>query len=179
MYEWNARLGASFHFPIQAVEVALRNRVNLALVAEFGIDWWKDPRFLATMDRERIRDLDTVKARILRKRINLETDQIVAGLSFGFWVGMLQPKYNPVLWGAHLRTAFPHLPPTENRQSLFKVGGEIASFRNKISHHEPLLKINALGRYSDLMKMLRWICPTTADWVKPLCDVPKVVRLKP
>ena len=44
------------------------------------------------------------------------TAQIVAGLSFGFWVGLLQPKYNPDLWSSHLRVAFPHLPATETRE---------------------------------------------------------------
>jgi hypothetical protein len=32
LYVWNAKIGASFHIPIQAAEVALRNRVNHALV---------------------------------------------------------------------------------------------------------------------------------------------------
>jgi hypothetical protein len=179
LYLWNAKLGASFHIPIQAVEVALRNRINHALVAEFGHDWWSDTKFNAAIDRERIRDLDTVKARITRRGNALETDQIVAGLSFGFWVGMLQPRYNPPIWGTHLRTSFVSLPARETRHSLFKLGGDIANFRNRISHHEPLLKIDAMLLYSEIIKMIRWLCPRTALWIKPHCDVPKIVRQKP
>lgn len=179
LYLWNARLGASFHIPIQAVEVALRNRVNHALVAEFGRDWWNDQRFKATIDHDRVRDLDMVKTRINRRGSALETDQIVSGLSFGFWVGMLQPKYNPPIWGTHLRTSFPSLPQNENRNSLFKLGGEIANFRNRISHHEPLLKVDAMRLYGEIMKMMGWLCPMTALWVRPHCDVPKIIRQKP
>ena len=179
LYVRNAKLGASFHIPIQAVEVALRNRVNHALVAEFGPDWWDDTRFNAIIDRERVYDLNTVRSRITRKNLSLETDQIVASLSFGFWVGMLQPKYNPPIWGTHLRTSFPNLPTTESRDSLFASGGKITNFRNRISHHEPLLKANAMGIYSDIMKVLGWLCPDTTTWIRPHCEVPKIVRMKP
>jgi len=36
LYLWNAQLGAAFHVPIQAVEVALRNSVNKALILSNG-----------------------------------------------------------------------------------------------------------------------------------------------
>lgn len=179
LYLWNAKLGASFHIPIQAVEIALRNKVNHALVTEFGPDWWKDRRFNTIIDRERLRDLETVRARISHKKLVLETDQIVSGLSFGFWVGMMQSRYNPAIWGTHLRTSFPNLPLSESRKSLFKIGGDIATFRNRISHHEPLLKANVLGIYGDIMKTLKWLCPKTEGWVRPHCDVARIARLKP
>lgn len=179
LYLWNAKVGASFHAPIQACEVALRNRVNHALVAEFGPDWWKSCRFVALIDRERERDLATVRTRILHKGLVLETDQIVAGLSFGFWVGMLQAKYNPVVWSKNLRAAFPSLPANETRQSIFALAGQVASFRNRVSHHEPLIRSNITQIYSDLMKLLLWVCPDTAAWICPHCDVPKIVRQKP
>lgn len=179
LYLWNAKLGASFHIPIQAVEVALRNRINHALVAEFGPDWWRNAKYLKLIDRERENDLKTVKIRITRRGNRLDTDQIVSGLSFGFWVGMLQPKYNPDIWGLHLRTSFPDLPAQESRQSLFKHGGDLAKFRNRISHHEPLLKEDAMKLYSNTLKLLGWLCPRTSAWIRPHCDVPKIVRQKP
>lgn len=179
LYLWNAKLGAAFHMPIQAAEVALRNRVNHALVAEFGPDWWKERAFVRLIDRERTRDLTTVRNRIQHKGLILETDQIVAGLSFGFWVGMLQPKYNPDLWSKHLRASFPSLPATEGRHSLFKLAGDVANFRNRISHHEPLIKTNTMQTYSDLMKLIGWLCHDTAKWVRPHCEAPTIIRQKP
>jgi hypothetical protein len=179
LYLWNAKLGASFHIPIQTLEIGLRNRINHALSEEFGLNWWKNPKFSNIIDREREHDLSTVKARIIRKKLNLETGQIVAGLSFGFWVGMLQPKYNPMIWSKQLRTSFPKLPATESRQSLFKYCGKIANFRNRISHHEPLLRADAMGIYGEIMTVLQWICPPTTVWVRPHCEVPKIIRLKP
>jgi hypothetical protein len=179
LYLWNAKLGASFHVPIQAVEVALRNRVSNALTTEFGVHWWRNGRFSSIIDRERIRDLETVRSRIAKKGLRLETDQIVAGLSFGFWVGRLQPKYNPPIWAAHLRPSFPHLPNSDSRTSLFKLCGDVANFRNRISHHEPLLKSDVTAVFSDTMKLLAWLCPHTAEWVRPHCEVLTVIRSRP
>lgn len=179
LYLWNAKIGAAFHIPIQAVEVALRNNVNQALMAEFGSDWWKERRFLAVIDRERHRDLRTVRSRIAHRGLTLETDQVVAGLSFGFWVGMLQPKYNPTVWGAHLRAVFPALPSSESRDTLFRLASSVANFRNRISHHEPLIKTDVLKVHGDVLRLLSWLCPATAQWIRPHCEVPRLVRVKP
>jgi Abi-like protein len=179
LYLWNAKLGASFHIPIQVVEVSLRNRVNHALMSEFGQDWWKDERFISIIDRERMHDLEVVKTRISKKKLTLDTDQIVAGLSFGFWVSLMHKKYNPSLWGKHLQSSFSDLPVSETRQRVFELGGQISRLRNRISHHEPLLRTNVLQEYSDMLMYISWLCPDTAIWVKPHCDVPKIVRQKP
>jgi hypothetical protein len=179
LYVWNAHVGEAFHTPIQAVEVALRNRINAALIAKFGNNWWQDPVFLKVIDRERHLDLETVKKRIQKRGLSLVTGQIVAGLSFGFWVGMLQPQYNPRIWGSQLRPCFPHLPQTESRHSLFKVAGSIAFLRNRISHHEPIFKRDLLADFGELMTMMKWICPATHDFVRPHCRVPDLIRLKP
>lgn len=179
MYIWNAHVGEAFHTPIQCVEVALRNSINKALIAQFGTDWWQDTSFKKAIDRERHTDLDTVQKRIKNRKLALATGQIVAGLSFGFWVGMLQPRYNPAIWGAQLRRCFPNLPQTETRESLFKSASSLAILRNRISHHEPIFKRNLSLDFSEAMKLLTWICPETHEWVRPHCRVPELLRRKP
>jgi hypothetical protein len=68
LYMWNAQVGEAFHVPIQAVEVSLRNRVNAALVAVFGPDWWQAQPFLDMADDERRGNLEEVQRRISRRR---------------------------------------------------------------------------------------------------------------
>lgn len=179
LYVWNAKIGAAFHFPLQAVEVALRNRINHALVAEFGSDWWKNENLTSRLDRERLRDIDQVRRRIEHKRLKLETDQIVASLSFGFWVGMLHRRYNPALWGRHWKATFPNVPISFERQDVYKLAGKTAQFRNRVSHHEPLLKSDIQRNFRDTMLLLSWLCPTTHGWVKLHADVQIIVRRKP
>lgn len=179
LYLWNARLGAAFHLPIQAAEVALRNSVNTALVAQFGANWWQMLAFDRLVGPEGRADVDMVKRRVQRKGLGMVTAQIVAGLSFGFWVGLLSPSLNPGLWSFQLRTSFPHLPAHENRGSLFKAAGEVANLRNRISHHEPIFQRDLQLDFRELMKLLAWICPESEAWIRPHCELPAVVRQKP
>ncbi len=179
LYLWNAHMGEAFHTPIQAVEVALRNGINKALIIKYGKDWWRNQALLKILDIEREFDLTTVQKRIRNRNLPLINGQIVAGLSFGFWVGMLRKRYNPDIWSSHLRVSFPNLPPTENRDSLLRAASLVALLRNRISHHEPIFKRNVSADYADMMALLNWICPATHDWIRPHCQTPIVIRRKP
>ena len=107
------------------------------------------------------------------------TGQVVAELSFGFWVGMLQPKYNPPIWGAQLKVSFPRLPEGTSRGSLFDLSRGVSEFRNRISHHEPIFKRDLSADYRSVMQLLGWLCPATEKWVRPNCMIPTLLRQKP
>jgi Abi-like protein len=179
LYMWNAKLGEAFHIAIQALEVGLRNAVNLALSREYGEEWWSNQDYLNLLDHDREDDLKVVQRRIRNRQLPMTNGQVVAGLSFGFWVGMLQPRYNPAFWSKQIKFAFPNLPNDRSRKSIAKAAAEIATLRNRISHHEPLLKRDPLSDYALIMRTLEWICPTTAAWVRPHCRVPEIVRQRP
>jgi hypothetical protein len=176
---WNAQVGEAFHIPIQSVEVALRNRIDRALRAKFSEYWWLCEKFNAVADEERKKDIALVLARITNRNLKLCNGQVVAGLSFGFWVGMLQAKYNPPIWGAQLRKCFPDLPQGRGRKSLAQEAGKIAYLRNRIWHHEPLIKRDLSDDFRVVMTTLEWICPVKAAWVRRHCRVPDLLRQKP
>lgn len=179
MYIWNAQVGEAFHLPIQAVEVGLRNRVNDALVSEYGQDWWKDERLADILDDERKADIALVLRRIRNRGLSEETGQIVAGLSFGFWVGMLQGRYNKDIWSRHLRSAFPDFPANRNRKTLASAAGRVAFIRNRISHHEPIIKLDLAKENATLMGLLEWICLHKLEWIRPHCRVSALLEQKP
>jgi hypothetical protein len=179
LYVWNAKIGEAFHFGIQAVEVGIRNCVNKALCARFGADWWGDNRFLDLIDRERGRDLATAKQRIENRDVTLCTAQIVANLSFGFWVGLLQPRYNPDLWSYELRSAFPSLPDEKNRHDLATAAKRISDLRNRIWHHEPVMKMSLSDEFREVNILLGWICPHKAKWVRENSVVMALLRQRP
>jgi hypothetical protein len=179
LYLWNARLGEAFHTPIQAVEVALRNAVNIALSNVYTPHWWDCKGLFDLLDEERKGDLVMVLKRIRNRKLELCTGQVVAGLSFGFWVGMLDGRYNPPIWGGQLRKAFPSFPADRGRKSLHLRVRNVATLRNRISHHEPLIGRDSLADFSNLMTLLEWICPAKALWIKPYCRVPEIVRQRP
>lgn len=182
LYIWNARLGEAIHTPIQAVEVGLRNNVGLALVEQFGAEWWREAGFaklLNGIDVRRLADLEQVRRRLTKRGITVVTGQVVAGLSFGFWVALLQKRYNPVLWSRHLGTAFPNLPPDRTRADLAARARTVADLRNRITHHEPIFRNDISKDFSEMMLLLEWMCPETHRWIRPHCRVPEVMRRKP
>jgi hypothetical protein len=179
LYLWNARRGGAFHMPIQAVEVALRNNVNLALSNVYTANWWECKNLYDLLDEERRADLTIVVRRIRNRELELYTGQVVAGLSFGFWVGMLHGRYNPPIWGGQLRAAFPSFPANRARKSLHDRVRKVATLRNRISHHEPLIGRDNLSDFSNLMTLLEWICPEKAAWIRPHCRVAQIVRERP
>lgn len=179
LYLWNAKLGEAFHTPVQAVEVALRNSINLALSNVYTANWWECKDLLDLLDAERKGDLATVFRRIRNRQQELYTGEVVAGLSFGFWVGMLDGRYNPPVWGGQLKIAFPHLPPGRSRKSLHISIRSVATLRNRISHHEPLIGRDTLADFSNLMALLEWISPAKAGWIRGHCRVPQIVRERP
>jgi hypothetical protein len=179
LYLWNAKLGEAFHMPIQAVEVALRNSINLALSKVFTPNWWECKNLLDLLDEERKADLARVLRRIRNRELELHTGQVVAGLSFGFWVGMLDGRYNPPIWSGQLRTAFPFLPADRARKNLHVSVRQVATLRNRIFHHEPLTARDNLSDFSELMTLREWISPEKAAWIRPHCRVSQIVRERP
>ena len=154
LYVWNARIGAEFHFCIQTCEVALRNRIGAILRAEFGDTWFREAAYLALIDDGRQADLDQAATRIRNRKQALTNDQVVATLSFGFWVGMLEPRYNPAIWAAHLRAAFPGLPDGRARTSVHQSAVSALTLRNRIFHHEPLISLDLSKTHSDISNLL-------------------------
>jgi hypothetical protein len=179
LYIWNAQIGEAFHLPIQAVEVALRNCINDAIVAEYGSDWWRNKTLASVFDEERTVDLSQVLRRITNRELILCNGQVVAGLSFGFWVGMLQKRYNPTIWTKQLRRAFPDLPSGRSRKALATGATKVATLRNRIWHHEPLIKRDLGEDFHNVMEMLAWLSCAKEAWIRPHCRVSALLRQKP
>lgn len=118
--------------------------------------------------------------RRIRNRKQVENDgQVIAGLSFGFWVAMLQPRYNPAVWSAQLRSTFPSFPKEKGRKTLAQKVSNVVWLRNRIWHHEPIIKLDLSARHSEVLELLGWLSPEKAAWIRPYCRVPLLLREKP
>ena len=179
LYIWNAQIGEAFHLPVQGVEVGLRNCVNAALTRGFGPSWWSEASFHDIISRERENDLTTAFRRIQNRNRPLIVGQVVANLSFGFWVGMLRGRYTPALWSSHFRLGFPNLPTDVKRERVASSAKRTADLRNRIWHHEPIFRMNLSDEYRSVLEILTWISPAKATWLRPHCRVPALLRQKP
>lgn len=180
LYLWNAAIGQSFHFPLQTVEVSLRNVVHIALTNLHGPEWATDPACRAMLKAKQADDI--IKAERRHYSIyNLvaTTPQIVASLSLGFWAAMLRKGYNHSIWATQTGYAFPNLNQNYSIIDVSKAASRIQDLRNRIFHQEPLIGRNLSRDYGDILLLLGAICPETRDWMRAHSSVPLVMRERP
>lgn len=180
LYLWNAAIGQSFHFPLQTVEVALRNVVHEALKQIYGVEWASDAgsrHMLGPRLAEGI--LKSERRHRNKYKTAPSTPQIVASLSLGFWVSLLRQGYHGTIWITQSDAAFPNLLDNETMIDISNIGTKIQDLRNRIFHQEPLIGHNLSQDYAAILKMLNWICPLTREWMRSHSSVPKVIRERP
>lgn len=180
LYLWNVAVGQSFHFPLQSAEVALRNVVHSALQSRFGPDWWQDAGCRAVLDPSAIVDM-TKAADRHRRKYNAEpsTAQIVASMTIGFWASLLKRRYDRPIWDHEAARAFPHLAFPDTIGTVHRLAMDVQELRNRIFHHEPLIGRNLTADYSDVIRLIGWICDDTRAWVRLHSSVPRVIRDRP
>lgn len=179
LYLWNVKLGQSFHFPVQAIEVAVRNIIDDVFTQHIGGPWLEIDVASTFLDEKRIKNINEAKTRLASLDREITNDDLVASLSFGFWVSALAPRYYPTIWSKWLPYAFPNLPDDQTHRDVYGIANKILDLRNRIFHQEPLIGMDPMRLYSDSMKLLKWVCPETKEWVRGNCSVPVVVREKP
>lgn len=90
------------------------------------------------------RKFTETKDRLVQRCIAPVPDQIVASVMFGFWLDLFHVSFeDPVdpfaLWPACFQVAFPHTA-IPDRAAMQQKLQSVKSFRNRLSHHEPVWK---------------------------------------
>jgi len=167
LYEWNVRAGAALLPILQANEVALRNAVHQALVSAFDARWPISGGFLRSLPA-RERATFEAETRKLQARIGtgrMSTGDVVASQTYWFWVFLLTSRFQSRVWNKHFAAAFPYAPRSVDRAVVHARCESIRLLRNRIAHHEPLLKYDLPGAYQRALSIVRWISPVKAGWV--------------
>lgn len=164
LYEYNIALCEALYVPLHGVEICLRNAIHRVLSEAYArTDWYDDPRLI--LEHPQKQALGKAKVSLRAKGKTQEPGRIIAELPFGFWVGLLGKSYaSSQLWGRHLRKAFPHNKNLQRKQchSLLQ---PLRELRNRIAHHEPVLKRDLSQDHVDLLRIAGWICPVTQRWI--------------
>ena len=133
------------------------------------VDWAADAAFLRSLmatNAEAANSITKARERLMRDGGGSSTDDIVAKLSFEFWISMLGPQHDGE-WQTSLRSVFRHLDPQASRKKLRAEALEIGNLRNRIAHHEPILHLADLKeRYERIIGLIRCRCPITARWAR-------------
>lgn len=161
LYRWNSETSQYFYLPLQAWEVALRNRLDAFLSDRYGEHWAVDRgqafRQLKRNERDQIES--ALKKLRQGRRPPPTKDGVVARLSAGFWVALLGKGYDvPFAWRNNLYRVFPggrDRPQTEIRATC----DGLLKLRNRIAHHEPIFHLDLIGHHANLGSLLAALCP--------------------
>jgi hypothetical protein len=180
LYLWNASVGQSFHYPLQSVEVCLRNAIHKAFSKVYGSDWCNEATCRAALQQRQGQEIEqAARRRFQMYRTAATTPQIVSSLTFGFWIAALNRQYNNIIWTDHKDIVFPNLPDAVLIRDVARTGAIIKNLRNRIFHQEPLIGRDLLSDYSAILKMVGWICEDTREWVRTNSSVPHIIRQRP
>lgn len=164
------RLSEAFYAPLQCMEICFRNRLCLRLATQYGDDWLTNNKVPFQPDAaDAIADaFDAIKKPTPR------TGDIVAELRFGFWVGLLGPRYDATLWRATLHRAFRAGGPIARRLVHGRFNA-LRRFRNRIAHHEPIFARNLGRTHNEIIKSIGWMCADTSRWAAHHSRVPETL----
>ncbi|MFI9381387.1 hypothetical protein [Kutzneria sp. NPDC052558] len=177
VYEWSALTSAAAFAVVGHLEVLLRNALDRCLREHFreehtGIPWF----LLPTPGGEHVAEAVAAVRGRLREQRKESRHQIVAGLSFGFWSGLLGPKYEE-LWRDCLHRAFPH---SSGRRKQVAVAVErVRVFRNRLAHHDSTINVDIPFEIRQIIELARYIDADAAMWLERCGNVMEVYAERP
>lgn len=172
LYLYNSRLAKSFLFPLQILEVSVRNSINNLFINEFGIDWVNDVQFRKILNTHSLSSLDKA---IDRSKSNNNWD-IVSNITFDFWSNLFRDEYDRPLWQTRIHLLF---SGSVTRKKIQKELEYLNFLRNRIAHHEPILKLDLSKLYARLLNVLDLISTDLKQWVQHFGTVNEIIRTKP
>ena len=149
---------------------------------------WFDHVTLEDIQAEKVA---TAKHEINRSGRGVTPGAVVAELNLGFWTSLTSTRYEKSLWVPHIHKALPYaLVEKRNgsgaatytpisRADIFDQLERIRTLRNRIAHHESILKLDLTKLYSDTLGALKWVCPVSAEWVRYTNCFPQRLHEKP
>lgn len=175
-YCWNIALSEALYPSLSIFEVALRNRLDEAVAIHTGDAEWLQhrPGLLQTSELDQV----AKATEYLRRRgrpVNHRT--LMPEVSFSFWTSLMSRPYEPILWPAMLRTAFPHAIRRElTRSNVATKLNTIRRLRNRVSHHEPIWQLPALDAdYASVVELTGWLSSNARALLATLDRFPAIL----
>lgn len=174
LHEWNLMLGRVLMGDIAHFELALRNAYDRVLTERLCVDehWLFDENspvirpIMRKSKAKKLRDVNLVNRRAVedargRAHDPSNPDQVVAGLTLGFWAHMTDRSRERDLWIPYLHAAW---PAGADRAELNRKLDAINKLRNRVAHNERLFNPGANGCSpkeidADMLALFRSLCP--------------------
>ena len=176
-YKANIALSESLYTSLSVFEVTLRNALSKELERMMGRkDWYSV--FPSNPALKSLTSEVTVAIRHISQRGEMVSpDKVVAELTFGFWVTLLNSEYELTLWKG-LRLAFPYMPKKDRkRKNVSSPCNALRKLRNRVFHHESICwDLDYIsGIHSRLVHVLGWMNKDIPVWLEGVDNFHTVV----
>ena len=177
-YQCNLRLAESFYVSLSVFEVTLRNALSRELESMTGRhDWYAifpNTPGLTNLNRY----ITKANKQIAGRHESSTPDKIIAELTLGFWVTLLNSEYEKILW-KNLRKAFPYMPKQQRQRKNISAPLNIfRTLRNRVFHNESicwnLQRVEAI--HQEMVTMMGWINKDAPDWLQQIDRFQEVCR---
>lgn len=158
---WNTSISEAFYPSLQYLEVGLRNSIDRAASLRFRDSYWFKRNFLCGRCREDVNNAE--KYLEGQGKDSSDSGALISELKFGFWTRLFSRNYESSLWNntVFTRAAFPYMNRRIwGRGRLSERFHKIRLFRNRIFHHEQILKYNLRSHHTKILETIGWIDPT-------------------
>ena len=177
LYKRNLIYSKELYVILSGLEVVIRNTFHNALKEKFKTDDWLSVGLKKNIFLKHHRNqIDSSIDKLTRnKKGNYTTPDLIAELSFGFWVHLINAPYEQKFWIFSLKNCFPNKLGKPVRQDIESRLKQCLLIRNKIAHLEPIIKNEhqLIQAYQNAYDLMSWICPQTADWFDDISDFRK------
>lgn len=169
-YQSNIQLTEAFYTSLSVLEVALRNALSRELQTMANREDWyavfPNTQGLSGLNKY----ITQASKQIINRHEQITPSKIVAELTLGFWVSLLNAEYERILW-KDLRRAFPYLPKKERqRKTVSAPLNRFRAFRNRVFHNESICwnmrRVEEI--HDELLIILGWINKDLPEWLKDM-----------
>lgn len=169
-YQCNLQLAEAFYVSLSVFEVTLRNALCRELETMMGRENWY-AIFSTTAGLTKLnRYITQAHKQIAGRHENITPSKVVAELTLGFWVSLLNSEYERLLW-KDLRRAFPFMPKGERkRKNVSAPLNMFRTFRNRVFHNESicwnLCRVEAIHR--EMITVMGWMNKDVPGWLQQM-----------
>ena len=185
LYIHNSELVGSLFLPLSVTEVTLRNAVDNAFSSQFGNTWYQEKKINLHIGTKNAKKLKSLVGFLNRERI-YSHNQVVANLSFSFWVNAFHKNRFYGFWRNEINNTFPNwkekFPNKKTqdiRDEIRNIIKPIYKLRNRAAHHEPILNMNVKDVHQNMIQLTTLICKETAKWIEQNSKVIEVLNNDP
>lgn len=168
-FRQNQNRAATYWPLITMIEIAMRNKFASEIQGRINQDFFTDP--MAISDSRIAKRIS--RAKLHRGNLSSSTtrDGVISSLPIGFWGLLMNKKYESTFWTPALRHAFAGLGKT-SRAEVHEALQTAIVLRNRIAHHENILRYDPDSTLEILDWLLELLEPGSSQFAKLNQDMP-------